>query len=351
MKKIRLCALMLASVILSLSLTATSTVAATEPARGLPGFWEYSGDETTVIVPDTVDIIVAGTFCNSQVQTVIINHDVILCGNAFYGAYNLTDIYFYADNAVHLFDLYSGKPCKHEELVCMDEACMPRYGAPVYTSILSGPYAATEKYVSTTLTIHGHKGSTAEHFVEVVNSNPTLFNCPQTLVFQAIEDESQEPVEDNTEESPQEPEEDAEEGTETPEEEPQEPPASDDKSEEGTDKGDAEESPEEPPEEPKSDVHLKGAPGTSLSIANFNGITYPRYVYMSVGSYYILELGNVPEGCTYKIPEMYCNMYTLDTQTGKITALRSGATVIKIRLIYPDGRYANLSCNIQIKGD
>ncbi len=344
MKKIRLCALMLASAILALSLTATSTVAATESTRSLPVIWTYPGDtagETVVTIPDSADILMPGTFSGSNVTTIIISHDMMLCGNAFYGAYQLTDIYFYADNVTHLYDLYNGKPCKHGELVCMDESCMHRYEEPVYTTFLCGTYVKPERYASPMLTIHGHKGSTAEHFVEVVNNNPTLFNCPQELVFQVIENESEKP----------EVEEGSEEGVETPKEDAQEPPTSDDNAEEGTDKGDAEESPEKPPEEPERGVHLKGTPGTELYIDNFNGITYPRRVYMNVGSYYVLELGNVPEGCTYQIPEVHSSRYTLDVQTGKISALCSGVTTIKIRLTYPDGRYANLSCTIYIKGD
>lgn len=359
MKKIRLCAFTLIVAILTLSFTTTATVAATGETDDLPVLWEYYGDDTVVTIPDYADIVMPGTFSGSDTQTVIINHDVILCGNAFYGAYQLKDIYFYADNVTHLYDLHSGKPCKHGELICLDESCMHRYEAPVYTTILCGTYSKPERYASSTITIHGHKGSTAERFVELVNSNPTLFNCPQTIVFQVIEDEPKEddtgdnvqdtkPTEPDIEEDVETPEEPPQ---DTPEEAPQEPPVTDNDTEEGTDEGDTEEAPEEPSKPQKGEVHLKGTPGTELYIDNFNGITYPRNVYMNIGSYYIIELGNVPEGYTYQIQEVYSNLYTLNAQTGELTALRSGMTTMKIRLNYPDGRYANLSCKIYIEGD
>ena len=297
------CALMLAAV--SVAAAATDT-----PDMEISGgvLWHYYGDETTVTIPEDVTTVRAGAFYESKVQVVIVPHDVILRSNAFTDAYYLTDIYIYSKDITHLRSLYSGAMCAHEQLACTDPTCSSQYSG-IFTTFLTSVDTHADKYVSKTLTIHGYKGSTVEQFVELVNANPTLFNCPQALVFKAIE------------------------------EEPTVPPVEEEKP--------------KPEEEsvPKADVHMKGTKGTSLYIADLYGITYPRHVYMGVGSYYILELGNLTEGYSYTIPAQHFSTGTLNTETGEFKALRPGTVTVKIQLVFPDGRRANISCKIYIKGD
>lgn len=313
MKKKLIAALLACALIVSLigmTSAAATTSSDMEISHGV--LWHYYGDETTVTIPEDVTTVRAGAFYASKVQVVIIPHDVILRSNAFTDAYHLTDIYIYSKDITHLRSLYSGAMCIHDQLACTDSTCSTQYSG-IFTTFLTSVDTHADKYVSKTLTIHGYKGSTVERFVELVNANPSLFNCPQTLVFKAIEEEKEE-------------------------EESAAPPAEEEKDDE-----------EEPA--PKADTHLKGTKGTSLYIDNLYGITYPRHVYMNVGSYYILELGNLADGYSYTIPALYSSIGTLNTETGEFKASQPGMITVKIQLVFPDGRRANIPCKIYIKGD
>ena len=334
MKKFKIAALLLACAILLPFAVPMSAVAVAEAAsnRDLPVHWNYkensknAGKETTVTIPSNVDIVRAGSFFETPVKTVIINHDVMLCGNTFIGAYHLTDIYFYSRNSTHLFSLYNGTPCKYGSLVCMDDYCIGNYGHQFITTILTGSDLYNDNYVAKTLTIHGYKGSTAEKFVETLNAHPEKFILPQKVVFKPIE-ETQKGTSANT----------------TSKNNSVTTAASANQTSSNTN------TKKEYNLEIKNNTHVQGTKGTTMYIADFNGVTYPRRVYMKLGSYYIMELGNVPNGYSYDIEKLNSNLCTLDTKTGEIRALQKGTVTVNLRLKYPNGKRAVIPCKVYIE--
>lgn len=342
MKKKKIIAALLLSFTFLCSVTVTSASAeTTTDAQGMETLgtllWSYNGNETTITIPENVTSLRNGAFNNSPVQTVIIPHRVDMRYNVFSNAYHLTDIYLYSKDVQHIYSIYEGTLCKHGELACIDKECnLLEKG--IFATFLSDIDTHADKYVSKTLTIHGYKGSTAERFVQLVNDNPHLFNSPQTLVFEPIEEDA--PAENDTENTPQDPGA-SDEGS-------AEPPTNNDVNKDNEDK---KEEADKPVQVPEVKVHFKGSKGTGLHISSLNGITYPRYVTMKAGSYYIVELGNLPEGYSYSVPKMNYEKYTLNPETGEFKGLQQSSVSFKINLKYPDGRYANLPCTIYIKGE
>lgn len=337
MKRKLIVILMICSIMIVLSGGTIATAATPEEEIKDGVLWKYHGQEESYIIPPEVTRIKTGAFYKSPVKTVIIPQDVIISINCFIGAYNLTDLYIYDPGLTHLYSFYEGTPCLENGLGCMNKECSD-FNTPTgfYSTILNNEWADHDKYISKTLTIHGYKGSTAERFVEMVNSHPESFNRPQELIFEPIEEGSKIPLPGLTESSTVDDNDSTGESI---------PPITEEPS------GDATEPPDKNNETTKGDLHLRGDGITKVVIKDNGIVTYPRIVYMKVGSKYFLELGSLPDGYSYVIPNTKSSLYSLNPQTGEFVGLKKGATMIKIRLYYPDNCYSNLRCQIYIEGE
>lgn len=163
-------------------------------------FKAYLGYEETLTIPSDVCYIYAGAFQHTNLKTIIIkdNPTLYLANTCFSGAYNLTDIYIYKKDLMHIWNFYDQIPCKHGLLACTDEACTD---LDVSSSTLTKKLANVlcdaydvencgSKYVSDTITIHGYRGSTAEQFVNTLNANPNKFWMARKVVFQPLDEDT-----------------------------------------------------------------------------------------------------------------------------------------------------------------